>query len=255
MKSSIYTLLITFGCISTQLVGQTLYPKKGEIVFVKEAKIYDTIAYEKSKEKFAVKFVDALEKQVKRDSEELGESIDSVELENKLNFFRVNIGNLFFSQMFNALKEYYHLKMMDSLALSYKVIDNKILGDYYVKNVKDNTFFWLAKMDSTTIYSRGKIHPTETSIIDFKENRSDIKYIHGYECFKITFMQEEILDENFKMVTIYTMYVTDKIKSSQHPTIKERIILENYFPLEISESFEEIEGVKTIYTLEKLTLN
>jgi len=55
--------------------------------------------------------------------------------------------------------------------------------------------------------------------------------------------------------TIYELYVTDKIRCKYHPYFNYRSILENYYPLEIIERDNLIEGVEVQYKLIKLDIN
>lgn len=174
--------------------------------------------------------------------------------EMKLSFIENSMDNIFFDQIFSPNKEYLHIKINDSLALSYNVIDEIILGDYLVNNIENDTFFWLAKSDSITKYNRRKSEPIKNNIIDLIEYKNDTKDINGFKCFKVTFKEEEILDDTFLVETFYTIYTTDKIKFKKHPVIKNKFVLDKYFPLQIEETPLGIEGAKTFYYLEKLNL-
>ncbi|VXC11271.1 conserved hypothetical protein [Flavobacterium sp. 9AF] len=50
------------------------------------------------------------------------------------------------------------------------------------------------------------------------------------------------------------MWVTTQIKCNYHPVINEKDILIKYYPLEIVESFEGLEGQITTYTLDKISI-
>lgn len=90
------------------------------------------------------------------------------------------------------------------------------------------------------------------------EFRNEKKIIQGIECFKIVVTaqddigNEEMPDFFRNLKTEYTMYVTDRIKCSFHPVVWYKIILDKYYPLEITESNEVLKGSVYKYELEKL---
>jgi hypothetical protein len=50
------------------------------------------------------------------------------------------------------------------------------------------------------------------------------------------------------------LWVTENIKSLYHPVLKYKTILQKYYPLEISESIEEMNGIKKMDIIDKFDL-
>lgn len=254
ITKSNYILFIIIICSSLQLVSQTNSPTNGKIVFVKKTKIYDTVAFEASKEKFKIDFINALRTQIIKEKQLSNEKIDSSKVESSLKFFKLGMNNLFFKQLYNTKNYEMHHKFQDSLIISYKKIEGKIIGDYIVINKNKNTFNSLAKIDSTTTFNKNTIYKQNNTLLDIKEFRNETKNINGYECFKITFSTEEVLDNVFKLKQKNTFYVTEHIKSNYHPVTRFKLVLDKYYPLEIYEEDEGINGVRTEYKIKEINI-
>ncbi|WP_271769008.1 hypothetical protein [Aquimarina algiphila] len=89
------------------------------------------------------------------------------------------------------------------------------------------------------------------------EYRNDTKVIHGYNCFKILLEINNpvpIAKELPRVKEKYIMYVTEEIIFKYHPIIRYKEVLEKYYPLEVIETSDLIEGYEKIYTLTEMTL-
>ena len=68
-------------------------------------------------------------------------------------------------------------------------------------------------------------------------------------------IKDEILfDKQENYILKRELWVTNQIRCNFHPVINEKDILIKYYPLEIVESFEGLEGQITTYTLDKISI-
>lgn len=123
------------------------------------------------------------------------------------------------------------------------------------------TFKTIAK-DSTSIISENIPYQySQNEIIEINEFRDEIKTINGFKCFKIIMSFRPNSNggdefESFMQQYLHKreLWVTDKIKCNYHPVINDEEILSKYYPLEIVESNEIIEGFVTSYKLNTLSI-
>ncbi len=144
---------------------------------------------------------------------------------------------------------------------------SKKLGRTYAANSNDEP-----------IYNRSYEYPykdyrKETFRIVERSNKK--KKIKGFKCFHIIIEGTKKYSELHKVLTIYDMYVTEKIKCDYHPVLEAKSFLENYYPLEIKVSATSINndesatdymkkvdkmfnreyGKVKLYTLESIEIN
>ncbi len=139
----------------------------------------------------------------------------------------------------------YH-RYRDSLIISYKTQEDKMIGDYTVISTNNGTYSMLAKKDSSTFYMKNKpyffIKESGFEIIEYRNIKKEIA---GFECFKVVVRVLENTPNTKEYIT-YNLFVTEKISSLYHPTFNIKSVLEKYYPLEINESNSSIKGIETI---------
>ncbi len=160
---------------------------------------------------------------------------------------RFQLQNFLVGQIEDAKDVKIYYKHQDSLIISYKTVEDKMIGDYTVINRNGGTYSKLARKDSTTFYLKNKPYPfkKEHGIV-IKEYRNIKKEIHGFSCFKVVV---KVLENTSKVkeYIIYNLFVTEKLSSLYHPVFKVKSVLEKYYPLEIRETESEIKGIETKY--------
>lgn len=88
------------------------------------------------------------------------------------------------------------------------------------------------------------------------EYRDERKKVMGLDCFKVVMITPEITaysEEVFRH-HMQTMWVTEQIHCLYHPVVTERRILERYFPVEVSDGFDDIRGAYGHIVLTKIDL-
>ncbi|EZH73206.1 hypothetical protein ATO12_19575 [Aquimarina atlantica] len=89
------------------------------------------------------------------------------------------------------------------------------------------------------------------------EYRNQTKVIKGYKCFKVVLEINKPLPLSSKLPAIkekYIMYVTEEIKFKYHPLVLLKEVLEQYYPLEIIETTDLVEGYQKVYTVTEMNL-
>lgn len=184
-------------------------------------------------------------------------------LDQMIEMAKVNMKSLVFGSFTNNSVGKKHHKFQDSIIISYSNSSGNISGDYSVINRKKGTYYKLSKKDSLIAYRKNSPYNYKTEEnIKVQEFRDIVKNISGFECFKIIITVPENTDdsdEEFKNLfkdaeTIYELYVTGKIKCKYHPYFQYKSILEKYYPLEIIERPNFIEGSEIRYNLVDLVL-
>ncbi|WP_276977722.1 hypothetical protein [Flavobacterium filum] len=230
-----------------------------EIVF-KKSTISDKDLLNQTIKDFNEKFIVELKNSITEEIKEPNQDIELEKMNQKIDSLKPFL-EMMSSDLFISENELLHYKFQDSLIVSYVTVNNEIRGDYRIINKNKNTFYYLAKIDSTTTYFDNKPYKyrSEKGLI-VNEFKNEKKNIHGIDCFKIVIVAKDDLDEEEmpdflrNLTTEYSMYVTDKIKCSFHPVVWYKSILDQYYPLELIESSEFSKGSITSYELEKLVL-
>lgn len=228
-------------------------PRKGEITFISSAVIPDTTYFTNSLKESQTKFVDHLTKKLAIRSDE---KIDTASL---ISLMGENIN----PNLFCEKAEYKHL-YRDSIIESYKIIDGKKPYIFSIIEIKKSKYMDVTVMDEDTSATEPNdfryIKSFEETI---KEFRNEKKTINGYECFKVTstyrisfnedeeYLQKLTNDE--KCFAVY--WVTEKVNSLFHPVCKEKMILERYFPLELSYINPLHKGLILNYKLKSICLS
>ncbi|WP_299888929.1 hypothetical protein [uncultured Lacinutrix sp.] len=254
-------LIVTMGCKTSKIESKIFFPKKGDIEFSKISSVLNEEEFNTSTEKTNAILVSEMKQQIIDERKQLNQPIDSIELDRMLSLKTSSIGKKIFSFIYNGKKENIRHSYQDSLIIITEKINAKIIGDYRVVNRDKKTWFYLAKSDSVSKYFLNKKYEySNDNNLKIKEFKNETKIINGFVCFKIEVEHSNILEDIIPNTTssVFTstqkMFVTDKIKSKFHPVINNKIILDNYFPLEIIEESNIIKGVETKYELVKMSL-
>lgn len=130
------------------------------------------------------------------------------------------------------------------------LIDDVMIGDF--KRINSNGMVFLHPKNYKNIvydslnYFQG--YGSRKYILT--ENKLDTKEILGYECYKVVFkLIEDVKDEqSFDLgLTIYEMYVTDKINLPIHSLIFFSKNFKGIFPLEVKHFMEKMPGAVELY--------
>ena len=105
------------------------------------------------------------------------------------------------------------------------------------------------KRETLTRETNKRYNPIE--IVDIKKFKNIKKQIFGYICYKVEykFKVSEGEKNYFSENTIYKheAWVTNKVKIPYNPLFSDDKIISKYFPLEIKETIEGVDGYQTIY--------
>lgn len=229
--------IILCSCVLSAQNTKTITPKTGNIVFLRKKNV-DNESFDSSSGKFR----NALK------AEAIAEGITDTAMINQ-------VVNMTLNEMKSVKEDVYkaHFKFMDSVIVSYKTMNNKVIGDYTVIDRAKGTYTMLAKKDSLFRYMMNSPYEYSDSKVTIKEYPNETKIINGYKCFKIIVAANDFPDnadvpaELKDSQTITEMWVTRQIQCLYHPVIRYKDILQKYYPLEISESGGLVDGVKLIH--------
>jgi hypothetical protein len=124
-------------------------------------------------------------------------------------------------------------------------------------NLKTKVTYIERPVNSNT-YEVFEEYQSNWSLPEFIIDKEDQKEILGYQCYKVTYSEPADLEDEFEFVAgnkIIEMYVTENIRSPFHPTVKNPKILEQFFPMEIIDYYENFRGWKTITVAKKVDFN
>jgi len=254
--NKIYLLIVIssllFSCKSTQIQKRDLI-ELDEIVFERYSRTYDSLEYQKSREKTnsapieetIEAAISELREENKHEDSTVMDSIMSLALELK---------NQILYKPKVIEKQTFSFKFQDSLIVYY---DSGIKNGYLVINQNKSNFYTLSKADSSTRFSGDINYQYDSEFgISIKEYKDDRKNIFGIDCFKVTVGIRNDIDDNVYEIqdylAEYEMYVSDKIQYKFHPIIKFESILDKYYPLEIIKRLSFIKGIEYTYTLHTL---
>ncbi len=148
-----------------------------------------------------------------------------------------------------AMEEMFSNKLKDIVKFHH-IYNGSEIKQYISSN---NEFFTTQRLNTLdTLYNETSFVVTET-----KEYKNETRIINGFKCCKIVmyyFDLEQPPGFNL-LLNIIELWVTEDIKSMFHPFIKERKILNKYYPLEIKHSIQNIDGMFTLYKLSEFSLN
>lgn len=251
---------LVFLLFSITLFSQkTIVPKEGTIVFIKKDSVTDIEKYKKSFGVMASKMVDfQIEKELvdnlmKPDTDstqitELKKALISI-IEEDLN-----------KEIENKDLKYHQIFKNHSI-INYATFNGNVIENYNFIDTHKKTFKTIAKDSTSIILENIPYQYSQNEIIKINEFRDEIKTINGFKCFKIIMLfrlnsNDEDEFESFMQQYLHKkeLWVTDKIKCNYHPVINDEEILSKYYPLEILESNEIIEGLVTSYKLNTLSI-
>ncbi|WP_298307764.1 hypothetical protein [Flavobacterium sp.] len=241
--------------------SKAIVPTKGTIAFEKSEKITDSLLYKKSISELNIKMKDALKKTVLKEREEMGELADSTLIDEIINmegiisfedFLFQKKDKLTFNHEYNNKEISYYVTIDEKILNSFKTIN--------ITNIKETIDKKNSSQIATEDFGDSPFLYSKIEILNISEFPKLIRKIEGYNCFKVilTYKSNENKSDFDFFINDYKQYkelwVTKEIKTPFHPVVKEKELLEKYYPLEIIEYSDEIKGMKTIYTLKKLSL-
>lgn len=242
----IYSIILLLIPIFLFSQNKIIVPQKGTVVFSSKTIITNHSLYMSSIEDL----MKDVEKAVNLEQITDGKQNDSILLETALTIIEDNFGNYF-----DALDEtndnlQFHHQFKGIKILSYKTLNNTVLGDSVTINSKTG----LTNRNPNNLYY------SDNEIVNVKEFRNKTKKINGFECFKVvySFIEDSGSDLSIFMPSYLNhreIWVTEKLKCSFHPVINDRIILEKYYPLEILQYSEAIKGCEIKYSLVSFQIN
>lgn len=243
----IILFLLTSCCVFSQ--HKIIVPKSGTIVFIKEEIITDKDLYLKSSKELLPKAKKAMEKELFFERLSDGIKTDTIILKTEVEKMS-QLYEMMLPMMVEESKEIikFHLEFKGDTIINYTSKENK---SYFIKKINQV---------SGLIINENKeyVDIEENQIIKLTELKKDTKIINGLNCFKVIYSfnygnKKSAFDFFSEVITnIRELWVTEEIKCNYHPIINEKMILEKYYPLEILEYSNEIEGFKTTYTIERL---
>lgn len=251
-------LLLLITSIAYSQTKKTIVPKSGAIVFDKVDIIIDTLKNDKSFKKFISEMVDfQLENELLDRNLKIADSSFIIQM--KEDMYSVFKEELLTEE---ALVTYANQYFKNNEIVHNKTYNNKIVDKQTIINPKEESFY-VTQRDSITIISEKQPYFYNTiEIVSFQEYKQETKVIKGYTCFKVimeykSFIESEDDFDNFLLqnyIQKKELWVTTQIKCNYHPVVNEKEILSKYYPLEIIESSENIEGFITKYTVTSFTL-
>lgn len=258
---------ISFICLFLGLMGfaqkNAFTPVKGMITFSRQEIVTDKLKCEAS----VKNMLSELTKSVIRDREDMEEPIDSSNIRAVSEMLDdQNIVDLFVGEFMKSDDrdvKFHHI-YNDEIIYEYVSQFDFPTKDYYeVINAKSSVIKSVSN-DSTTVLAQNKPYEySNDEVIKFEEFRNEIKEINGFKCFKVILEFKSgpdiNKDEGYNLFLnskkqIKELWVTEQIRSLYHPVLKYKSILEKYYPLEVSESNEVMDGFKTIYTIYEYNL-
>lgn len=247
MKKSFILFLI----ISTLAFSQNkvVVPKLGTIAFKKEENFFDKDLYIKSFKKLLPKMKKEMMNEIYIERLTDGKKTDTILLKSEVEKMAQQF-ELMLPLILNEPKEeiiFYHDFNIDTITQYYtingKKLANRIIINTTTLEMKDNNDEYVEIEDG--------------EILSLKEYKNETKIINGFNCFKVIYsykMRNKEFDF-FPDLSTREIWVTKEIKTLFHPVVKEKEILEKYYPLEIIEYSEDIKGAISTYKVEKMVLN
>ncbi|MCA0350233.1 MAG: hypothetical protein LCH35_13350 [Bacteroidetes bacterium] len=263
-------LLFLNTMVSAQ--NKTITPKNGTISFKVQEIITDSLAYRASNKKMLKDMFLVHGKSLKEEME----TKDTLQLNQMIEEFSKSADFFFEELTFNEPKENKSVVMIyykDSINYHW-TNDYGVIGSENIINIKafpePQTKFRAAIQklieNNDDVYSERKEYDyyySNNKIIEIKENKKETKKVNGFDCFKViyTFI-EDGLDETDEFANFMKKYpqtreiwVTNKIKSPFHPIVREKEIIEKYYPLEIKQYSKEFKGIEENYTITTFSLS
>lgn len=237
-----FNLLILMLSISNLLYSQnqTIVPKNGTIVFVKKEVITDTLLYKSSFEKvFDKMIVETKNEALNKSGNEISQPPDSI--------------NQSLNQMFEMMKSITMQELIatkeQSLIKYHHTYVNYEIEEFISVNDKN-----LNKKVITNATDNGDVDLLVSTGIE--EYKNETKVIKGFNCYRVVIYYFDFDGPtDFKPLLNKTeLWVTEDIKSSAHPFVKSKEILEKYFPLEAKQTIKDVEGMYISYEISEFSL-
>lgn len=239
--------LLLLMILTTDLLYAQIKPielKTGNVVFSKESKITDSVAFKKSLDEFVYKFTNGLKEEFTNEN-----NLDS----SKLNESIKMIKNLLLNSMFQLSGKTMNVNSYGKDKIVYYQLINgqKDKDLYYYDRAKNDVY---NSFDGEPIVDYFK----QENILEVKEYKQQTKNILGNQCFKVVYTYREQPEEEMDFMPQITysreLWVTNYKSSQFHSVIKSPQILSKYYPLKIAEKMLGINGFETIYTVERIEL-
>jgi hypothetical protein len=244
-----YFLLIILISISSIAQNKIIVPKSGTIVFIKETKVIDAVAFKKSFNAYKPKLMKELTNQIIFEQLSDGKKIDSTKFKLSIKAIQEN-----FIPFFEMI-----ISESENLKIVHQYAKDTIYSHKFENGKKVSTIFF----DKATAIIYNNYNQEEIKdfyneeIIEIKEYKNQRKIIKGYDCFKVNYSYIEQAEDDYPLKIIRykrEMWVTEKIKLPFLSMIKDKRLLFDYFPLEIIEHVDGIDGLNTTYILESIVL-
>lgn len=232
--------LISAACCAQQ--AKPFIPAKGEIIFEQREIVGDSDSLQFSVNKMLDEAYNVAEQE---------RAIDGIETtieekETALSMARAGLTGA----MSGSKPVRLHHVFKHKVIVGYTTMDNNIIGDYTIIDTQAATTTMLAKKDSSFAYMPNRPYEyTAFTNVEIKEYRNETKTIGGYTCFRVRYAYRENDEYLAQFQAVKELWVTEAINSLYHPVIREKEILQKYYPLEITESTDVFKGHKTIYRL------
>lgn len=240
---------LIFLLFSTIVFSQNkaIVPTKGAIVFKKLEIISDVEKYKKSMGAMSSKMVDfQIEKELMDNL--MKPSEDSIQI-NELKQTLKSIIEEDINQDIENKDLKYHQIFKKQLIVNYQTFNDNTYENYKIIDTYKNTLKIVDKDSITIISDNVNYQYSQDEVIEINEFREETKKINNFKCFKVILLfkpnyNEDDEFENFmnKYIHKRELWVTDKIKCTYHPIENHKEIITKYYPLEIIESNEVIEG-------------
>lgn len=250
VKFKIYLIVFLLTSFSFNAQNKTIVPKTGTIVFDKKEIIFDKELYLTSYKELMPKMKKAMKKQLYLERLTDGKKTDTIQLKLEVEKIAQNL-EMFLPMLIEEPKEeikFYHEFKNDTI-IQYNTFDGNHQNEKIINKI----------LGTITNEFGEYVENNEAEIIKLTEFRKETKMINGYKCFKViyNYNEPEVSDFDFlSSVVTHTreVWVTEAIKCNYHPLVHEKLILDKYYPLEITEYSDEIKGAKTIYSQKELLL-
>lgn len=240
---------LIFLLFSTIVFSQNkaIVPTKGAIVFKKLEIISDVEKYKKSMGAMSSKMVDfQIEKELMDNL--MKPNVDSTEINELKQTLKSIIEEDLNQDIENKDLKYYQI-FKKQLIVNYQTFNDNTYENYKIIDTYKNTLKIVDKDSITIISDNVNYQYSQDEVIEINEFREETKKINNFKCFKVILLfkpnyNEDDEFENFmnKYIHKRELWVTDKIKCTYHPIENHKEIITKYYPLEIIESNEVIEG-------------
>ncbi|WP_026705424.1 hypothetical protein [Flavobacterium soli] len=264
MKKNIILICLFIASVAYSQ-NSVIVPKKGKVTFGRQESITDELQYKES----VKAFLSEATKSVVREKEDMDEPIDSSKVESVLKMLNDQSTLDFLVSEFMKIEDdmsvkFHHIYSDETIYEYVSSFDFPTKDYYLVINTKSSLIKSIDN-DSITVLAENKPYEySKDEIIRVEEFRNETKEIYGFKCFKVIleFKSGQDINEDEDFISLMNskkqtkeLWVTESIKSLYHPVLKYKAVLEKYYPLEVSEFSEVMNGHKIVYTITEFDLN